>query len=183
MKLFLEEFELNRLPRRMQKGDRDAAEKLYAKLSDRVYGFCMNRVGNPHLAEDIMQDIFVKLVEHVEAFERGKGTFSAWFWQLARNTVIDHYRKKRETAFSDMPDGTVEASATHEPHEFLNHKWEYERVRGALKTLDREEQELLELRFVVELSYKEIASVLGKSEGALRVATNRLKSKIRTSLA
>jgi len=58
MKLFLEEFELNRLARRMQKGDRDAAEKLYAKLSDRVYGFCMNRVGNPHLAEDIMQDIF-----------------------------------------------------------------------------------------------------------------------------
>ncbi len=181
MKLFSGELELNRLIKRMQGGDQRAAEKLYIKMMPKVYGFCMNRVGNPHLAEDLTQDIFLRLVEKVEIFDSKRGSFSVWFWQIARNVVADHYRKRQEVAFVDVGEDRVEVSAAYDPSQALTYKLEYERVSSVVRCLDQEEQELFEMRFVIELSYKEIAEILGKSEGSLRVAANRLKQKLQKS--
>src|SRR3989344_4368287 len=102
---FFGEYRLNRLARRMQSGEEEAAEDLYKELAGKVFGFCLARVRQKPLAEDLTQDIFLKLVSRIETFDPKKGTFPVWFWQLARNTLFDYYRGQKEISFIDLVDG------------------------------------------------------------------------------
>ena len=175
---------LQGLALRMRRGDEDAARALYEELAEKVFGFCMARVGNRALAEDLTQDIFIKLVEYIKMFDPAKGKFLVWFWRLARNTVIDHYRKGKETAFSDLSkedenDRPEESLVwTESPEKATEQKLALGEVYAALAILSHEEQELFRLRYVAELSYREMSHILGREEGALRVATSRLKKKL-----
>ncbi|MEK9173623.1 MAG: sigma-70 family RNA polymerase sigma factor [Patescibacteria group bacterium] len=180
---FFEGQEFNNLARKMKNGDPGAAEKLYEKLFHKVYGFCMNRVSSKTVAEDITQDIFVKLVEKISFFDESRGNFLVWFWQVARNTVTDHYRKGKDIAFSDVSDETLEEKSSISAHEKLDYKIELEKIGFFINSMNPEDQELFNLRFVAGLTYREIAGVLGRSEGSLRVAISRLKSKVKRKFA
>lgn len=176
--------ELNRLAKEMQGGKEQAAAMLYQKLVSKVYGFCMSRVQNKFQAEDLTQKIFLKLVGRIEIFDSQKGDFVVWFWQLARNTVIDHYRRQKEAVFTDLENSNVGGDKEiydvpdEKQNENLENRIKEEKIRTLLKSFSKEEQELFEMRFMAELSYKEIAKILDRTEGALRVSVNRLKKKI-----
>ncbi|MBI4094811.1 MAG: RNA polymerase sigma factor [Candidatus Liptonbacteria bacterium] len=175
---------LSRLAMRMKKGDSRAADTLHRELVEKVYGFCVNRLHRRDYAEDLTQEIFLKLVTKIDLFDPSRGNFAVWFWQLARNTVTDHFRHKREYAFSDVGEmAQVEAIATHNPERQYEDALETKHLNEFMKTLDEYEQELFRLRYVAELSYGEISAILEKSEGALRVAVNRLKKKIQKQFA
>lgn len=170
--------DLTALAVRMKKGDRKAAAKLYDELLPKAYGFFFTRTGHREVAEDLSQDIFLKLVEKVESFDEARGRFTSWFWQMARNMLVDHYRSKKEMTFSQFEEGTVEAMAIHEMPD-IDSQIRYGKVQKFLVGLSEDERELFELRYVAEVPYREIAELLGKSEGALRVATLRIKEKIK----
>ena len=169
---------LTTLAVRMKKGDRKAAAALYEDLLPKVYGFFFTRTGRKEIAEDLSQDIFLKLVERIESFDENRGRFVVWFWQVARNLLIDYYRGKKELTFSAFEEGVVEAMAIEEVSD-LDGRMRYRKVQHFLTTLGDEEKELFELRYVAEMSYREIAAILGKSEGALRIASLRIKEKIK----
>lgn len=173
----------NRLALEMQKGSKKAAEHLYRELVKKVFGFCVTRVGNRAAAEDITQEIFLKLVSRIELFDPKKGDFIVWFWQMARNTVIDHYRRQKEMSFTDLEneEGVFDIAGDN-PQNTYDDRLKREKLNKLLKSFTEEEQEIFRLRFLGELSYKEMVGVLEKSEGALRVAVNRLKKKIKTNL-
>lgn len=165
----------------MKKGDRKAAAKLYDELLPKVYGFFFSRTGKKEIAEDLSQDIFLKLVEKVESYDERRGRFVVWFWQMARNLLVDHYRSKKEVVFSAFAEEEVEVMAI-APAADLDAHLRYGKVQEFLKTLSDEEKELFELRYIAELPYKEIEAVMGRSEGSLRVASLRLKEKIKKEL-
>lgn len=172
---------LNRLALRMKNGDPRAAAELYDELAGKIFGFCFIRVGTRETAEDLTQEIFLKLLDKIESFEEQKGSFVAWLWRLARNTVIDHYRTKTAPTFSDIGDEAAEEASVSEPHAHLDDKMEYERLKSLLSSFSEDEKNIFELRFVSELSYGEISEMLGKSEVALRVMATRLKQKIKNN--
>lgn len=169
--------ELTALAVRMKKGDRKAAVKLYDELFPKAYGFFFTRTGHREVAEDLSQDIFLKLAEKVGSFDEARGRFAVWFWQMARNMLVDHYRSKKEMTFSQFEEETVEAMAVHEMPD-IDSRLRYGKVQHFLRNLSEDEQELFELRYVAEMPYREIAELLEKSEGALRVAALRIKEKI-----
>ncbi len=179
MEFNFETVRLNRLARRMKKGDKRAAAALYDELAAKVFGFCLNRTGIRHVAEDLTQDIFFKLIGGVDTFDEKKGNFSVWFWRLARNVVIDYYRERKDKLFADVGDEAVAGVASHERADALDEKFELERLTRFVGEFQEDEKNLFELRYVSELSYGEIAEITGKSEGALRVMAVRLKKKIR----
>ncbi len=163
---------------RMKHGDRKAAAKLCDELTPKVYGFFFARTGKKETAEDLSQDILLKLVENVERFDERRGRFVVWFWQMARNLLVDHYRSKKETPFSSFEESEVEAmSVTAAPD--LDHRLRYRNVQEFIKTLDDDEREIFELRYVAEMPYKDMSELLHRSEGALRVAALRVKEKIK----
>jgi RNA polymerase sigma-70 factor (ECF subfamily) len=96
---------------------------------------------------------------------------------MARNTLIDYYRQKKATPFSHFEDDEVAGMAVGEIPDTDN-VLAHHRLRAVVATFSREDQELFELRFAAEMSYKEIAVILEKPEGTLRVAALRLKEKI-----
>ncbi len=172
---------LTALAVRMKKGDRRAAAALYDELGSKAYGFFFSRTGRKETAEDLTQDIFVKLVEKIEAFDEKRGRFVVWFWQMARNMLIDHYRAKKETPFSAFEVEEVEMMSTTTMPD-IDHRLRYQKVQAVLADLTEEERELFELRYVAELPYKEIEAMMQRSEGALRIAALRMKEKIKKAL-
>ncbi len=172
---------LTALAVRMKKGDRRAAAALYDALDAKVYGFFFARTGRREIAEDLSQDIFVKLVEKIDAFDEARGAFVVWFWQMARNMLIDHYRLKKEAVFSAFEADEVEAMAVAAMPD-IDDRLRYAKVRETLGGLTEDERELFEFRYVAEMPYHEIGELTGRSEGALRVAALRIKEKIKKAL-
>ncbi len=172
---------LDRLALQMQQGDEGAAGALYGQLIKKVFGFCMSRVRDRTRAEDLTQEIFLKLVSGIGSFDPARGPFVTWFWQLARNTLTDHFRHRRDIAFTDAEEGLVEAAAVERPASRLEAMVEHGELQVLLRSFSEEEQQLFQLRFLADLSYRDMAAILGRPEGALRVATTRLKKKIRTA--
>jgi len=172
---------LARLALRLRNGDRKAAAAVYDELAPKLYGFLFARTHDREAAEDLSQDIFAKLIEKIGSFDPAKGAFTVWFWRMARNTLIDHYREKKPTPFSAFEEEAVPLLALAGVPD-LDPQFAAEKVRAFTATLGDEERDLFECRFVAEMSYAEMAELLGKSEGALRVAASRLKMKIRKEL-
>lgn len=171
--------DLNRLAKKMQNGDPNAATEFYQKLVRKVFGFCMSRTSDRASAEDLTQEIFLKAIQKIGLYDSHKSDFAVWFWQVARNAVIDHFRSKKNVSFADIEDeNTLENIETENIEDEFQNKSDVDRIVRFVKSLPGENGELFRLRYVSELSYKEIAGITGKSEGALRVQANRLKKKI-----
>ena len=165
----------------MKRGDRRAAAQLYDELLPKVYGFLFARTSKREVAEDLAHDVFIKLIEKIEQFDESKGAFVVWFWQMVRRMLIDFYRKKQDVPFSQFEDATVEAMSVDEREPDVDDKLQREKLSVFLKTLSEDDQELFQYRYVAELSYAEIAEITGRSEGSLRVASLRIKEKIKKS--
>lgn len=182
MRNIFEKDVFTKLAIKAKKGNAKAAEELYESLFDKVFGFCMNRTSNRAVSEDLTQDIFLKLVDKIETFDEKKGNFLVWFWQLARNTVTDYYRKAKEVNFSEIEEERIEKISPTTDQKNLDAKIEFDRVRAFVGALSTEEKDLFELHFVADMKYEDIEKILKKSSGALRVAVSRLKQKIRANL-
>lgn len=181
--IFDENSRLNGLAKKMKRGDQKTAGAMFNLLAPRVFGFCLTRLGNREEAEDLTQDIFLRLLKKIELFSPEKGNFSVWFWSLARNILTDHFRKNRTQTFSVLGEDKIESlTGQKEEPEFLEKKLKIEHVYKFISSLGAEERDLFELRYAAELSYGEMSKILNKSEGALRVAAARLKQKIKNEL-
>jgi len=174
------EQEFDELVRRAQAGDRAAVGAIYDRLADRVYRFALFRVGNRADAEDLVQRTFVKMIEALPRYRQRGAPFEAWFFRLARNSVIDHLRGRRahaplETvAEVDSPEPTPEMTAELAA--------EFRRIEDALRTLTPIQQEVIGYRFMAGLSAREIGMVLGKREGSVRALQFRAIEALRRSL-
>lgn len=169
---------LNKLAIRMKRGNRNAAGELYDELSPKVYGFFLARTGHKEVAEDLAQNMFIKLIDNIDGFDPQRGRFTVWFWQMARNLLIDHYRKKRDVPFSSFEEDTIEHFAIAGTAD-MDEKLECDRLKGFMATLATHERDLFELRYVADMPFRDIAAVLSKSEGSLRIAALRVKKKIK----
>ncbi len=174
------EHDVEALVERAQSGDRDALGAIYDRLAGRVYRFALFRVGSAADAEDLMQRTFLKMIEALPHYRQRGLPFEAWFFRLARNTVIDHLRARRthqplETV-SDVhsPELSPEASA--------ELAVEFRRLEEALRQLTPIQQEVIGYRFMAGLSAREIGQVIGKREGSVRALQFRAVETLRRSL-
>ena len=155
--------------------DRSAFGALYRRYVDRIYRYVYSRVGRKADAEDLTAQIFTEAMEGLEGY-RERGTFSAWLFTIAHRRVVDHYRRRRPTqpldAASEIEDGGPNPLAEVVREERLEH------LARLVKGLDAEKQELLRLRFAGELTYREIGEVVGRSEGAVKMAVHRLLRRL-----
>lgn len=159
-------------------GEKEAFGKLYQKYLDRLYRYIFYRVGQKsEIAEDVVQTVFVKAWEKLETFK--EGSFQAWLYTIARNTLIDHIRGHGR--FEQLDESVVDEKAHVEQH--VATKLQAEQIMQQIKYLTEEQQEVLLLRFVNELSHKEIAATLGKREDAVRALQYRALQELKRRLS
>jgi RNA polymerase sigma-70 factor (ECF subfamily) len=186
MPAFLKRFQKQRkvsewiLVQQVKLGDREAFGKLYQLYLDKIYRFIYFRVDQQkELAEDIAADVFVKAWSKIETFKKQtKGSFQAWLYMIARNTVIDTYREAKKSV--RLEEYIPDEKANHE--EKILFALEIDEAKNAIKKLTQEQQDVLILKFVNDVSNKEIATILGKREDAIRALQYRALKELREIL-
>lgn len=158
-------------------GDAEAFGKLYDVYIKQIYNFIFYKTMHRQIAEDICADVFLKAWKKLDQFK--SGSFQAWLYSIARNTVIDHYRQSKELDdIEDCWDLRSEADLLVETDKLI----QIERLKEAMSLLAAKDRELLIMRFWQELSFAEIADCLGKQEGAVKMACVRAIKKLETKM-
>lgn len=181
----LEEMQDNELLTRFQEGDAEAFRVLLVRYRRPVYNFVLRTVREPETAEDLTQDVFIRVIRRGSDFQQ-QSKFSTWMYTIARNLCIDHLRKMRHRrhASLDAPvsgdDGAAplnERIALHDPS--VDRKAAgndmRERIAAAVEGLPEEQREVFLLRQVQGMPFGEIARVTGTPE-------NTVKSRMRYAL-
>lgn len=154
-----------------QAGDTEAFGYLYDTYIDRIYRYIFFRVTDEQLAEDLTAQVFCKAWEHLDRYKLGGAPFVAWLYTIARNSVIDYYRTRKDTVA--LEEATSLVGDGPQPHEQAELKFETESLRIALEALTEEQQQVLVLKFISGMTTEEIAQHLGKRPGAVRALQMR----------
>ena len=151
---------------------------LYKKYANPVCRYTYSRTGNQQIAEDITSQTFLSALESFSKF-RQDGNFGSWLFTIARNKVNDHFRFSKpvapihEARFITGEIDSLDLSIQSDQAKI---------VQTLIKKLTEDEQELLRLRFIAELSYSNIARLLHKSEDAVKKSTYRLLARLQSQL-
>jgi RNA polymerase sigma-70 factor (ECF subfamily) len=163
---------VRRLVERAQKGDRQALEELYLLHFDRIYSYLHMSVGNRHDAEDITTQVFLKMLESIGKFRWQSAPFSAWLFRIAHNLAMDHFRSRRRwQPEEDVPEqpGEEEPSAEAMAMQSIGRQSMLELIED----LSPEQQQVLTLKFVFNFPNGDVATILGKTEGAIKSLQHR----------
>ncbi len=170
-------------------GDSGAWTEMVRTHQKRVYGLCYRFTGNAADAEDLTQDVFLKIYSNLGSFDAGRGSLPVWITTMTRNLLVDNFRRTRnQRATSSLDDGweTKEelrpsdrlAAAGPTPHEAAARKELAMMVQGALAKVSVELREAVILRDLQDLDYKEIAQVLGIPEGTVKSRISRGRAEL-----
>src|SRR3954453_16932686 len=163
---------VRRLVERGQQGDRDALEDLYLIHFDRIYSYLHMSVGSRHDAEDLTTQTFLKMLEAIGKFRFQSAPFSAWLFRIAHNLAMDHFRAARrwqpEEEVPEQP-GEEEPSAEAQARQSIGRQSMLELIED----LSPEQQQVLTLKFVFNFPNADVATILGKTEGAVKSLQHR----------
>ena len=154
------------LVRRAQQQDREAFAQLYENYFDKIYRYVVFKIGNRIEAEDVTQQVFVKALKAISTYKWKGVPFSAWLYRIAHNEMVDHLRKK--TKRPTVPLNPSLASSDSSPERVAEQKMDMEQLLLATRQLTNTQQEVISLRFTSELPIREVARIVGKSEGAVK---------------
>ena len=160
-----------------QRGDRAALEELYLIHFDRIYSYLHMSVGSRHDAEDLTTQTFLRMLESIGRFRWQSVPFSAWLFRIAHNLAMDHFRARRRWQPEEEvpePIGAEESSAEDQALASLGDA----SLLELITRLSPEQQQVLTLKFVFRFSNGEVASILGKTEGAVKSLQHRALSSL-----
>src|SRR6185312_6411331 len=173
---------VRKLVDRGQQGDRQALEELYLLHFDRIYSYLHMSVGNRHDAEDLTTQVFVKMLESIGKFRWRSAPFSAWLFRIAHNLAMDHFRaSKRWQPEEEVPepDPGEGSAAEAEAFESIGRQNMLQLIQG----LSHEQQQVLTLKFVFNFSNAEAATILDKTEGAIKSLQHRALASLHRQIA
>jgi RNA polymerase sigma-70 factor (ECF subfamily) len=173
---------IRRLVERAQAGDRRALEELYLLHFDRIYSYLHMSVGNRHDAEDLTNQTFVKMLESIGRFEWRKVPISAWLFRIAHNLAMDHFRASRRLQPEEElpePEYAAEHSAEEEAFQAIGRR----SMLAMIENLSHDQQQVLTLKFVFNFGNSEVATILGKTEGAIKSLQHRALATLHRQLS
>ena len=181
------------LIKQAQSGDTDAFEQLARLYGAQVYNFCCRMTNNTHDAEDIAQDVFIKIYGGIKKFKhRGEGSFRRWVYTVANNACTDALRKKKSRIRPDSLDAAIETedgvlynepvSPESTPEETVLKKERQEILKQAIAELPAQFRQMIVLRDVRGLSYSDIAQITGNNPGTVKSKISRARACLREQL-
>jgi RNA polymerase sigma-70 factor, ECF subfamily len=178
------------LVRRCVSGDAAAWEEIVRTYNRRIYNICYRFAGSGNDAEDLAQEVFIKMYRTLGSYDPSKGAFATWVTTITRNLLVDHFRKTKQDRLTDSMDTApsehedaqplseqiVDKSAT--PDARVRSREVGETVHAALGRLSPELREAVILRDLQDMDYREIAQVLKVPEGTVKSRINRGRAEL-----
>jgi RNA polymerase sigma-70 factor (ECF subfamily) len=185
----LEEVDWAVVVRRCLDGDSHAWTELVRAHHRRVYGLCYRFTGSTHDAEDLTQEVFLKVYGNLRGFDRARGSFQTWMTTLARNLLVDHFRRSKLERATDSMDAGWDSAEQQtfsdtltdrriSPHERAAQRELEALVQQALTKVSPELREAVILRDLQDMDYKEIAQVLRVPEGTVKSRISRGRAEL-----
>lgn len=148
--------------------------KAYEEYSDAIFRFCIAKVGNRDTALDITQDTFTKTWDYLVSGKTVDNT-RAFLYRIARNLIIDHFRKKKSVSLDSMlAEGLDFQHHVHERNELI---FDAQRSLDALHELSKKDADILLMRYIQDMEIKDIADVMGEKENTISVRIHRALKK------
>lgn len=178
------------LVRRCLAGDAVAWEEIVQKYNRRIYNICYRFAGSGDDAQDLTQDVFIKMYRTLKTYDVERGAFMTWVTTITRNLLVDHFRKSKQDRMTDSMDT---APSEHEdamplseqipdkaapPDAHVQSRETRETVHRALQRLSPELREAVILRDLQDMDYREIAAVLKVPEGTVKSRINRGRAEL-----
>ena len=171
------------LIRRAQRGDQHAFGDLYVTHAPAIFRYLFAHLQNSMDAEDLTGEVFLKAWKSLPKYTERGAPFLAFLFRIARNALVDHYRhnnRLEHKAPEEMDGYKVENMP--EPVETVGRRLEHQKILGVMSQLRPDYQSVLTLRFISELSPEEIAQVMNRSVGAIRVLQHRALAALRLEI-
>lgn len=165
-----------------QSGDATAFGQLYERYAERVFRFLYSHMSDRMDAEDLTEEVFIRIWRSMPNYRQQGVPFISFVFRIARNALIDHYRKVGRKGTSTSLDSVVLHDHKPGPAEHVDMAIESQELRQVMSTLREDYRTVLVLRFLNELSPEETAQVMGRSSGAVRVLQHRALSALRDAL-
>ena len=153
--------------------DGAAFATLYRRYLDRVYGYAFYQLGDHHDAEDVTERIFLAALRALPGFRDQGSTFRAWLFRIAHNTIANAHRSRARRRTEPLPDDFQRAAPNADPAGQVALADELREIRRVVAEMPDDRRQVILLRFVDDLSTAEIAEVLDRSPGAVRVLLHR----------
>jgi RNA polymerase sigma-70 factor (ECF subfamily) len=179
------------LVRRCAQGDATAWEEIVQRFHRRIYNICYRFAGSADDAQDLTQEVFIKVYRTVGSFDGEKASFNTWVTTVTRNLLVDHFRKTRNERATDSIDasqGTDEdgptladrlaADGSENPQKHVETRERREMVHRALQQISPDLREAVILRDLQDMDYREIAQVLKVPEGTVKSRINRGRAEL-----
>jgi RNA polymerase sigma-70 factor (ECF subfamily) len=178
------------LVRRCLSGDAVAWEEIVQRYNRRIYNICYRFAGSAEDAQDLTQEVFIKMYRTLNSYDVDKGAFMTWVTTVTRNLLVDNFRKKKQDRMTDSLDA---APTQHEdamplseqipdkgppPDARLQNRETRDMVHRGLQKLSPELREAVVLRDLQDMDYREIATVLKVPEGTVKSRINRGRAEL-----
>ena len=163
------------------KNDPIAFGVLYKRYVERIYNYIYYRTSSSKDAEDLTEKVFFKALNHISGYKHMGLPFSAWLYRIAHNLVANYHRdsaRKKEISLDYLPGSSLPHSGSH-PESKVVQSQEVDNLLLVIKNLAPNRQELLILKFVDQLSNREIGKIMRKSEGAIKSLYHRTLLELR----
>jgi RNA polymerase sigma-70 factor (ECF subfamily) len=162
-------------------GDEAALSELYSLYFPRVYRYILARTGNPYDAEDLAEEVFMKVLEAIDRFQWREAPFSAWLFRIAHNALISQRRKDGVRGRSGpLSDGLALDSQS--PDEMVENRLALNEIMEAAQKLPEAQRQVITLRFSAGLSVAETARAMNKGEGNVKVIQHKAIAKLREAV-
>jgi RNA polymerase sigma-70 factor (ECF subfamily) len=159
-------------------GEDSAWEALLRSYTRKIYNLCYRFTGRVEEAEDLTQEVFIKVFQTLKSYDAAQGSFSTWLHRVARNHLVDHYRRTRKDRVTssledELPAAEEKLSPHIEPTSQVESRERRESLQLALDKLSPDLREAVILRDLHDLDYEEIALVLKVPQGTVKSRINR----------
>lgn len=167
----------------IKKGDTSTFAFLVEKHKSMVYTICLKIVRKPEDAEELAQDVFLKVYEKLDSF-RGDARFSTWLYRIAYNAAISKTRKRRLEieALDDFTISNYSVDEVKEEIQALDAEEQQALLKEAMETLSDDDYLIIQLFYLKELPVKEISTITGLSQANIKVKLHRIRKKLYSSM-
>ena len=152
-----------------QMADTESLAALYEQFYDKIFRYLSFKIGNVIDAEDLCEEVFLRMLESISAFKWKGAPFSSWLFRIAHNLVVDYFRKKSRQKQKPLEDAerTIDTNSKDIDQE-VDNRLSIQTVHKAMNGLTKLQREVISLRFAGELSIHETAVAIGKKENAVK---------------
>lgn len=155
------------LLRKARARDSEALGLIHDRYYQSIYRYLSFRVSDPQTAEDLAAEVFIRFLSALHERGNPPNTLAGWLFGAAQNVLREHYRKQKQANWTELDESLPGAERS--PEQQLEAKLSGEELRQALAELTPEQQHVLALRFGQDMPIKEVAQVVGKSEGSVKM--------------